>query len=52
MSQIGWFEIIIILIFFYVLFPCWIYVIFKMAVMGALEGLMTTIKKSKGEMEQ
>ena len=48
-SNIGWFEVFVIMIVFYILFPSWIYVVFKMATMGIFEGLLHTIKK--GEVE-
>jgi hypothetical protein len=50
-SNIGWSEIFIIMIVIYIMFPCWIYIIFKMATMGIFEGLLNINNKIKGEMK-
>lgn len=51
-SNIGWVEVFIILIALYIFFPCWIYVVFKMATMGIFEGLLHTLNNiKKGEVE-
>lgn len=51
MSNLGWIEVFIIFIVLFIFFPCWVYVVLKMATMGIFEGLINTINKNKGEVE-
>lgn len=49
-SDIGWFEGFIIMVVVYLMFPCWIYIVFKMATMGIFDGILNALK-NKGEIE-
>ena len=48
-TAIGWFEVIVLMMVAYILFPAWIYVVFKLATMGIFEGILSTI--IKGDVE-
>lgn len=50
-SSIGWFEFFVIMVVIYLMFPCLLYVIFKMSVMGIMEGFFTSLKNHKKEIE-